>query len=60
MECRYEFCLYNQKNECTLQKISINEAGLCEDCIAVSLDTEMLAEQKNQQLKKLEQSYKND
>ena len=60
MECRYEFCLYNQKNECTLQKISINEAGMCEDCIAVSLDAEMLSKEKQKQLEKLEQHYKKD
>ena len=53
MECRYEFCLYNEKDTCTLEKISINEAGLCEACILVSLEKEGLEEEKRKQLKKL-------
>lgn len=55
MECRYEFCLYNQENECSLQKISINEVGLCEACILVSLEKDRLEEEKREQLEKLEQ-----
>ena len=54
MECRYEFCLYNEQDACTLEKISINEAGLCEACILVSLEKEQLEEEKRKQLKKLE------
>lgn len=40
MERRYERCVYDQKNQCSLQKVSINEMemGMCEEAgITVSL-----------------------
>ena len=58
MECRFTFCIYHWKNQCVLEKIRINEAGICDACIPVSLDTEMLEKEKERQLEKLEKRYK--
>ena len=37
MECRNEWCIYQQKWKCLLDEITVNEAGDCESCIMVSL-----------------------
>lgn len=38
IRCYQTFCIYQKKNRCLLDKIEIEEAGLCRCCITVPLD----------------------
>lgn len=46
MKCEFDLCVYNQDSNCTLDEISINQLGMCEDCMIVELDENMLEQEK--------------
>ena len=48
MECRQDYCVYNQQSQCILQTISIDELGMCEDCMMVPLPADFLETAKNE------------
>ena len=35
--CANYFCVYNASNRCTLEQISLDVQGSCEDCIYITL-----------------------
>ena len=37
MKCRQDYCIYNEDFFCILDGIEINELGMCEACIIVSI-----------------------
>ncbi|MFI3230703.1 MAG: hypothetical protein R3Y29_04040 [bacterium] len=59
MTCENIFCIYQKVGgECSLERISIDNAGMCEDCIQIDVDEKKLQGLKNKLLKKYEQYYK--
>lgn len=51
MDCENEFCIYQKDDKCTLDKISLDFQGICNECIYVNLDNELLEELKKKQIK---------
>lgn len=54
MQCENIFCIYWDKNECTLKEISLDDQGTCLECIYVNIDEEILKEEREKILKRLE------
>jgi len=55
--CKVEFCLFNKQSTCTLiERPSIGESGMCEQCIMLVLDDNSRELAKAQQLRMLEDS----
>jgi len=42
MDCENNLCVYWKKNECILDKISLDGIGLCRDYTQISLPEEVL------------------
>ena len=55
MYCQNKFCIYQSKDKCILNNISIDESGMCTECIYPNIDTNILEQAKNELLKKYEQ-----
>ena len=53
MDCANDYCLYNKGYKCTLDGVNINSRGHCDECIMVSIDTDLLDEAKERQLDKM-------
>ena len=51
MDCENEFCIYQKDDKCTLDKISLDFQGICNECIYVNLDDALLKELKEKQIK---------
>ena len=51
MKCAFDYCIYNKNFMCVLDEVEIDNAGMCETCIIVSLDTEFLESEKERQLR---------
>ena len=54
MNCNMTICIYNKNTQCALDEININSLGMCDDCIIVSIDEDLLAKEKAHQLKEIE------
>ena len=52
MNCENSFCIYQSEDKCTLDEISINNLGMCTECIYPTIDEEVLNQAKLKQLKK--------
>ena len=50
MNCENEFCIYNRKNKCILDDISLDIQGKCEACIYVDIPADQLEKLKEEQL----------
>ncbi|MBQ1991314.1 MAG: hypothetical protein II233_00865 [Clostridia bacterium] len=48
MRCENIFCIYCLRKECTLNEISLDIQGNCENCIYVDIDENILEEQKKE------------
>ena len=57
MNCENKFCIYSKDDECILRKISLDECGLCRDCIYVDVDSSLLKMLKKTVLDKLDKDY---
>ena len=42
MQCENNYCAYWEEGECVLSKITINEIGMCEECVLVNFEKEEL------------------
>jgi len=60
MDCGFEYCIYNRDNMCGLEEIEINELGMCDDCVIVSIPEEFLGLMKDSQLKEMDERYRID
>ncbi len=58
MNCDNNFCVYWEKDKCTLDKISVDNFGLCADCIFVILKEKTLRHARRKILKSYEDDYK--
>lgn len=50
LQCMNSYCIYENDGECILDKISLNDAGMCEECILVSIDRDELKKMKKRLL----------
>lgn len=50
MICENEICIFNKEGKCTLDTISLDAIGLCEDCVIVELDEALIEKEKERQL----------
>ncbi len=55
MKCENNFCIYQFKGKCILEKINIDSCGMCAECMYPDLDDKFLNQAKQKLLKK----YKN-
>ena len=53
MECENFFCVYQEDDKCTLDRISVDIVGHCLDCIYIDIKPELLKELKKKQLERL-------
>ena len=58
MKCDFDYCIYNQAYECSINEISINELGMCEECIIVSFSKDVLEKEKLRQLQEISKQGK--
>ena len=54
MKCEFEYCIYNKDFECILKETTINPLGMCQECIAVTLDRAFIETEKERQLREIE------
>ena len=54
MNCENYFCIYQSKNKCTLNEVSIDSLGMCTKCIYPDIDEKTLHQAKVKILKKYE------
>ncbi len=59
MRCENKFCVYCDKNKCSLEQVCINNLGLCSSCIPVDIDTMFLDKLKKEALEKSETAWLN-
>ena len=57
MNCEFKYCIYNKNSKCEFEKVAINALGMCDDCIIVTLTTDLLEATKKQHLQKLHTIY---
>jgi len=55
MKCEFELCLYNKDEKCTLKEVAINQLGMCDNCIVISLDNGIVEAEKERQLREIVQ-----
>ena len=52
MRCENDFCIYWNDNKCILEEITINNAGICDDCILVNIEEDILKQKREETLNK--------
>ena len=53
MNCENIFCIYQKDGICKLEKVDIDVAGMCSQCIYVDMDNELLTTKKDDMRKRL-------
>ncbi|MFI3202094.1 MAG: hypothetical protein R3Y54_11355 [Eubacteriales bacterium] len=51
MICGNNLCMYEKDNHCILKEISLNEIGLCSECIQINLNENDLSKIKEKMLR---------
>lgn len=46
MNCENSFCIYQKGGECLLDEISLDNSGMCEDCIRPNIPEQILENEK--------------
>ena len=54
MDCENNFCIYQSKGKCLLDKINIDSLGMCAECIYPDIDEKFLNQAKSKLLKTYE------
>ena len=57
MKCEFEYCVYNLNYSCIVDEPGINSLGMCDACIVVSFEREVLEEEKKRQRIELEKRW---
>ena len=52
MRCENTFCIYNKKYVCTIEDVTIDSAGTCQDCILVNIPINIVEKFKKENQKK--------
>ena len=58
MKCQNDLCIYQTNGVCLLEEISIDNLGMCTDCIYPNIDEQILNDAKLKLLKKYEKERK--
>ena len=58
MECTFYYCIYNKKNTCILDNISIDGLGMCCSCEIVSVPEKILEALKKKRLDEIDETWK--
>ena len=59
MICDFDYCVYNKKFTCILDRIQINSLGMCEQCEIVTVPRGNLEKYKKKRLEEIEEIWKN-
>ncbi len=54
MICENDYCIYWDKNECILNEIHLNNMGVCESCISITIPEKELKRLRKEQLEQIE------
>lgn len=54
MYCENKFCIYQNNNKCIDDNIELDISGLCQSCILINIDDELLEKLKKKTLESLE------
>lgn len=49
--CENEFCIYEENGKCTLDEITLNIDGSCNECIYINIDKQTLKMLKSSSIK---------
>lgn len=58
MICENRYCIYWENGKCTLDEIYLDELGICESCIRISIPDEKLHKIREKQLEELESRFR--
>ena len=58
MRCENEQCIYNQNAECLLDEIGLDAIGMCDACIIVDWDKDLLEAAKIRQHHEINSEFK--
>ena len=50
MQCENYFCIYFDNNSCILSNVSLDVTGLCQDCIYLNIDKNVLNSEREKTL----------
>jgi len=50
--CKFQFCLHQQDEACTLDEFAVDSSGMCANLNAIYLDADFLKQEKQWQLGK--------
>ncbi len=56
MDCENAMCIYQKEGKCILDEITLNEMGVCEECIVVTIDKGFLEYKKALKLEEIHQN----
>ena len=59
MTCEFDYCIYNKKYACILDKIHMNSLGMCDECEMVTVSEKILEAGKAARLKKIKETWEN-
>ena len=54
MICDNDYCIYWDNNECILNEIHLNNMGVCESCISITISEKELERLREEQLAKID------
>lgn len=57
-KCEQKFCVYWMNHRCILDEISIDETGMCTDCINTNIDGKLLDKLRQRHLDELSEREK--
>lgn len=57
MTCENLFCIYWKENVCTLEKISLDMQGACQDRVYVTLEDALLEKERKNALLRYEREF---
>jgi len=55
VKCEFEYCIYNENYKCVLDEVTINNLGMCEECMLITLDSSFLDSERKRQRKEIDE-----
>ena len=57
IDCKNKYCIYEKKDKCCLENISLNFSGICDNCIYVYIDDKKLPKLKLEMLSEFRERF---
>lgn len=54
MKCNCEYCVYNKSRSCSLEETTLNDMGVCMECMLISVTEAAVTMLKEEILQRLE------